>query len=285
MDIKNSEPIGRLQRSVPKRIRVGSFIRVKVLDRLNGNSFRVEIGGGRYVARLQGSIKSRMFVAKVLKLSPKLELQFMKDLEDVQELLQTRFLQALLKKKNLFIQNLVATDKICIHPKLLMQKEKKSLKTFIKESIKNQSTTQLMKRFTTTSQGRLSYFVLQNLYNLLAYDSYVLLLPFILGNKQSIIDLRTFGGKESENFSFFIIVHLENEKKIGFFIYVDYEMMSCTISTNSASIETLVKSNIQILEHELKTLNYNKKIEIRFSPYSEDNYLTLSSLRRIDIKM
>ncbi len=285
MEIEKTAKAQEIYKNGLRTVKIGSLLRVRVLRRLGKGSFLVEFKGENHIARMDGKISSKMFLAKVIKLSPKIELKFMRDLDGDKTVIKSDVLEALLTTKKSFIQKLISTDNFFVNLNVLLQKDKKVIKESIQKSIRNQNVLQLMHRGTVDTREIVKYYVLQNIYNLLNCNSSIFLFPLKVGERNYPCDLRIFGGGESANSSFFLTLYLENERKIEFLVFIDYELISCTIATNSSYIESRIKSQIDVLIHNLKALKFDREIKVHFIPYSESNLLKFNALKKIDIKM
>ena len=81
MEVKKTGLTEPIFKKNPPGEKVGNLVRVRVLKRVLSNNFMVEIRGKDYVAHLEHNIMSRLFLARVSKTAPRLELQFIKSLD------------------------------------------------------------------------------------------------------------------------------------------------------------------------------------------------------------
>jgi hypothetical protein len=106
-----------------------------------------------------------------------------------------------------------------------------------------------------------------------------------VGDRNWSCELKLFGGKESQNHGFLLKIHLENERKIAFLVFIDYELINCSLSTNSRVLEDELKLRVNELINGLKSLKYDRTIQIRFVPYTNKSFEHLEFLKKIDVEM
>jgi hypothetical protein len=266
-------------------VAVGRYLRIRVIKKLKGNRYMVEFGGKIHTASLKGNISSKLFIAKVAKIIPKLELKVIKTLDNEGFSIERETINGLLGAKKSFIQKLIASDNFPVSLSVLMNKDRKSLKENVRRSIKNQSILHIIDHKMRFSREVMEYFVLQNLSNLLNWQYLNILFPFRFGEKNFLCDLKYNGNKESENSSLFLTIFLDDERKIGFLVFIDYQTITCAISTNDILVERALKAKVDILANYLKSLNYNRKIAINIVPFDEKDYSPHRSLKSIDVKI
>jgi len=281
MEIEKAALTDIQHNTVSKVLKEGDFLRVRVLKSLKYHNYLVEFKGNTHLARLKGFLTSRLFIAKVLKLSPKIELQFVKDLENGASSINHRVLEKLLLGKKPFIQKMIVSDNFFEGLSIFIQKDKKDIKASLRKSVAKQTVLGLA----TNNREVVEYFILQNIYNLFNFQSSYILLPVLLGRKKSFCELKVIGDRDSQGTGFILNVHLENERKIIFIVFIDYELISCSLSTNDAYIEGELEKGITLLAGSLKSLYYDRKIDIRIVPYNEKGFQNLHSIKKIDIKM
>jgi len=285
MEIEKSEITNSLNTRDSGNVKIGNYIRVKVLNSLGKGRFLVEFKGKGYSASWKGNITSKLFIAKVIKIAPQLELKFIKGLDNKKPFFNSGVLDTLLNIKKSFIQNLITSDNFFINLSVLFQKDKKGMRENIQTSINKQNILNVINKNAAILNEVKEYYVLQNIYNYINPNSYIFYFPFKIYQKNYFCDLRLFGGKESLNNSLFLSISLDNERKLWFFVFIDYEVIVCTVSANDMHLERRLKLHINALVKNLQNLNYNRKVEIHFAPYSEQDYLKLNMIKKINIKM
>jgi hypothetical protein len=82
-----------------------------------------------------------------------------------------------------------------------------------------------------------------------------------------------------------LTVSLENERKIAFLVYIDYELINCTISSNSMEIETRMRSNVKTLLQNLRGLKFDREVKVGFVGYDEEGLSKLGNMKKIDIRL
>ena len=285
MEIKKSELTAPVTRSLTRDVKVGQLLRVRVLKNLGKGNFQVEFKGKTHNAILDRNISSRLFMAKVMKVSPGLELKYIKKLELPNTGTGSSNLLALLNTKKPFIQKLIASDNFLVNLYVFMQKNKKNNKKILQNSMKKQNIWHILNNKKLTLNKALEYYILQNLYNLMSDKEKIFLFPLKVDDNSYMCDLKISEEKNSMDNSFFLSLTLDEERKIGFLVYFDYEAIVCYVSTNDQKLKHILRSNTEILINHLKSVNYNKKVEVTFVPFREQVFYADNSLKKIDIKM
>ncbi|HEB30563.1 MAG TPA: hypothetical protein ENI15_06770 [Spirochaetes bacterium] len=285
MEIKKSEITAPAAKSVTKDVKVGQLLRVRVLRSLGKGKFLVEFKGKTHNAILNRNISSRLFMAKVVKVSPGLELKYVKKLELPNFSTGNNNLLALLNTKKPFIQKLITSDNFLVSLFVFIQKNKKNNKKIVQNSVKNQNISHILNKKKLTLNKAVEYYILQNLYNMMNDNENIFLFPLRVDDNSYLCDLKISEEKNSIDNSFFLSITLDEERKIGFLVYFDYEAIVCYVSTNDQKLKCILRSNAEILINHLKSVNYNKKVEVAFVPFREQAFYSANSLKKIDIKM
>ena len=285
MEIKKSEITPSVARSVTKDVKVGHLLRVKVLKNFGKGKFLVEFKGKTHSAILDRNISSRLFMAKVVKVLPGLELKYIKQLELPNTGTGSSDLLTLLNMKKPFIQKLIASDNFLISLCVFIKKNKKNNKNIVQNSVKNQVISHILNNKNLTLNKVVEYYILQNLYNMLNEKENIFLFPFRVDDNMYLCDLKISEEKNSFDNSFFLSLALDEERKIGFLVYFDYEAIVCYVSANDKKVKFILRSNAQILINYLKSVTYNKKVEVTFVPFRDQIFCSANSLKKIDIKM
>lgn len=285
MEIKKTEITKPLIEREIKNVKPGQVFRVKVLKYQGKGRVLVEFKGKSYSASLDRNISSKLFIARVLKVSPKLELKLIKELDGKKPRISNEGLGVLLQSKKSFIQKLITSDNFLVNLCVIMHKDKKNIKKAIKKSIINQNMLHSVTKKSFILNKVTEYYVLQNLYNLFNYDTYNFLFPCRISENNYLCDLKVFEEGNGLGNSFFLSISIDNERKIGFLIYMDYETVICYVSTNDKQIEIILQSHSDMLINHLKSLKYNRKVDVQFVPYTEQVFFNLKNVRKIDIKM
>ena len=192
MEIKKSEITVPVSRDVPRDVKVGQLLRVKVLKSLSKGTFLVEFRGKVHSAILDRNISSRLFMAKVVKVTPGLELKYIKKLELSKSGQGNRDLLSLLNVKKPFIQKLITSDNFFVNLFIFIGKNKKNNKKTVQNSVKNQNLWHIMNKKGLTINKAVEYYVLQNLYNMMNDKENVFLFPFRVDDNNYLCDLTVF---------------------------------------------------------------------------------------------
>jgi hypothetical protein len=285
MEIKGTVLRG-FHKSPETSLRVGSFVRVVVDERLNHRYVVVRFGGHRHLARFSGSEPGNLFIAQVQKTKPRIELRFVKNLTGKERTLNPRVFTRISEGEKSFIHRLFDTDNSFKDLSVPVKGDKREIRNSLRRSIASRSIAGLGTRSSTIREGTLTeYLILETLHNFVNPDSLYFLLPVYDGRKHHAAELKLAGNREGRGDGFFLNVHLENEEKIAFLVYVDFDIINCTLSTNNPEIETALKSKAAVLINGLKSLKYDREVTVRFVPYREEDFTQYSSLKKIDVKM
>ena len=282
MEIKKSEMTKPA--TIGTDVKVGQLVRVRVLKSLGKGTFLVEFKGKMHHAVLDRNISSRLFMAKVIKVSPGLELKYVNKLKLPGPGAEGIDLLSLLNLKKQFIQKLITSDNFFVNLSVLIQKEKNSKKT-VRNSVKNQNISSILNKKGLNKNKAVEYYILQNLYNLMNDGENIFLFPFRVDDNNYMCDLTVFEEKNGIDNSFFLTIALDEERKIGFLVYMDYEAIICHVSTNDQKIKMILQNNAETLLNRLKSVNYMKKVEVVFVPFQKQVLNSSRGFKKIDIKM
>jgi len=285
METKKIEQSSFVKVNNKKNLKIGSIVRVKIIDGLDKNNLWVELNGKKYVALLKGKITGNLFIAKVLKLSPKLELKYIDKIDRTEGCFNYDLIEKLINSKKSFIQDLIASDKYLVKYYSNLSKNEKYLKNNLKRTLLSRSILNFLSSKQVHSNEILEYYLLQDLYNFINYNNFVFLFPIRVGERTYLCNLKINCDNDGMDNSIFLTVFLKNEKKIGFFVFLDYKTINCSILTNDLKIEKKLRSNIEILIQSFKSLNYNREINVDFLPFSEDDFVRFNKIKKINIKM
>ncbi len=261
--------------------RIGNLLRVKVIKKLNSRHVLVHFNGKNHFARIAGSLPTNLFIAQVQKLKPQLRLKFIRDLVRADQPLNKEVLSTILTGKKSFIQKLFSSDKFGEALSVFVKEDRREIRASLKRSISRRSIVPSLSRAREVAQ----YLLLENLHNFMSSDSIFILLPLIVGRRRYMAELRLIENRENSGNGIFLNIQLDDETRIAFLVYIDYESINCTLSTNSIEIERALRDNIHILQSGLKSLKYDRRVQVRFVPYSEQDGDLIGSLKKIDVKM
>ncbi len=278
MEIKKTAVAGTQKTAGMQRLKPGDLLRVRVIRRIGPHNFLVEFRGSPHSARFVGLPQSRLFIARIKKLFPKLELKFVRDLEKGGLFKEDDGTSHLLMTKKSFIQKMINSDNFSKRAAVLITEEKRHIKDSLKNTVKRLHNYRFLTRFNKAAE----FYTLQNLNNMCSAQSFYLLLPLLLRRKKSYGELRITGSREDRENGFILTVDLGDEIKIIFTGLIDCEAIHCSISTNSAGVEKEIEIHINSLIAGLKSLYYNKKITVQLVPFGLSEPGTY---KKIDIKM
>jgi len=276
MEIKKTDLAG--VQKLSQELKPGNLLRVRVIRRIDPHNFIVEFRGSSHHARFVGLPQSRLFIAQIKKLFPKLELKFVSDLEKGEFFKEDDGFARLLMTKKSFIQKMISSDNFFKRAAVLITKEKRHIKDSLRNAINRLHNYRFLTRFGDVAE----FYTLQNLSNMFSIQSFYLLLPIILRRKKSYAELRITGDREGGGNGFILTVDLGDERKIVFTGLIDYEIIHCSVSTNSTEVRNEIEMHMDSLITGLKLLCYNKKVTVQLVPFNPGGP---GIYKRIDIKM
>jgi len=260
---------------------IGSLVRVRVLERLDNRHLLISLRGIRHLARHLGPIPTKLFIAQVQRLKPRIELRFIKDLTKEEQPTNSRLLSELQGGKKSFIHRLFDTDNFLKALSVLVKGDRREIRRSFQRSIVNRGIGPSLR-----GKGDITgYLVLESLHNFLNPDSFYFLLPLQIGRRNSAAELKLACNREGMGDGFFLNIHLDGERRVAFLVFVDYDVINCTLSTNSQEIEKILKQNIDMLIRGLRSLKYDRKVLVNFTPYREEDFSHFNFLKTIDVKM
>jgi hypothetical protein len=180
---------------------------------------------------------------------------------------------------------LITSDNFFVNLYISIEKNKNNNKKSVHKSVKNQNIWHILNKKGLTVNKAVEYYILQNLYNMMNEKENIFLFPFRVDDNNYLCDLAVYEEKNGMDNSFFLSIALDEERKITFLVYMDYEAVICHVSTNDQKIKLILQSNAESLMNRLKSVNYTKKVEVLFVPFSEGVFNSANSFKKIDIKM
>jgi hypothetical protein len=290
MEVKGTVLSG-LHKSPETRLNIGSLVRVQVNERLNHRYVLVSFGGRRHLARLSGTLPGNLFIAQVQKLKPRIELRLVKNLGRQERQLNPRIFDELKQGKKSFIHRLFGTDNFLKALSVPVKEDRRTIRESLRRSIARRNL--VIRDLTSRGVGQslagegpmTEHLILEALHNFFNPDSLFFMLPIYDGQKHRAAELKIAGNREGRGDGFFLKIHLEDEERITFLVYIDFDVINCTLSTNNPDIEKILKTKAGILISGLKSLKYDREVVVRFTPYREEDFTQFSSLKKIDVKM
>jgi hypothetical protein len=285
MEVKGTVLSG-FRKGPETRLSVGSLVRVQVNERLNQRYVLVSFGGHRHLARFSGSIPGNLFIAQVQKLRPRIELRIVKDLGGKARKLNPRVFAEIQHEKKSFIHRLFDTDNFFKALSVPVKEDRREIKESLRRSLARRGLANRGVGPSLTDKGPLTeYLILEALHNFFNPDSLYFMLPIYDGLEHRAAELKLAGNREGRGDGFFLNIHLEDDERITFLVYIDFDVINCTLSTNNPEIERTLKKKAGMLINGLKSLKYDREVVVRFAPYREEDFTQFSSLKKIDVKM
>jgi hypothetical protein len=276
MEIEKSNPVGSKE---AKALREGDVVRVKVVRDAGTEVFLVDVRGKLLNARLSGGISSSLFIARVIKTAPLIELKFIRSLERDALRFNKDKLVELFQDKKPAVRGLPIPGNITLEP---VKGEAAGIKENLKRIVANLDPSHVVNG---TRPQVSEFFVLQGLINLLSADSLVILFPFINGRKRLFCDLQTFGSGDSAHSAVYLSLLMENDRRIGFLVYLDHELVKCTVTSNDETLERVLRENAETLLKNLRSLGRNRAVSVEFVPYHEHLLFVSRMVKKIDVRM
>jgi hypothetical protein len=265
----------------PGAPRIGSMLRVRVLKRINARHVLVHFNRKNHLARITGSIPSDFFIAQVQKLGPRLQLRFIRDLVGKNQPLNNKVLSKILNGKKSFIQKLFTSDNLGEALSVLVKEDRREIRASLQRSISQRNIVPSLNR----AKGVTEYLLLESLHNFMSSESFYILLPLIVERRRYMAELRMVGNRENAGHGISFNIEVDSETSIAFVVYLDYETIHCTLSTNNPVIEGVLRDNIHMLSGGLRSLKYTREVHIRFVPYNQCDHSFPGSFKKIDVKM
>jgi hypothetical protein len=259
----------------------GSMLRVKVLKRLNSRNLLVHFNGKNHHARIAGSLPSNLFIARVQKTKPHLQLRFLRDLQKKDHPLNREVLSKIISGKKPLIQKLFTSDNLGEALSVHVKEDRRETGTAFRRSISQRRVVPSL----SGTKGVMEYLLVESLQNFMSSDSLYFLLPLIVGKRRHMAELRLVGNRENANHGIFLNIEVDSETTIACTVYLDYETIQCTLSTNNPEIEEVLKEKMHLLSSGLKSLKYNRNVHIRLIPYGRYEEVYPGILKKIDVKM
>jgi hypothetical protein len=276
MEIEKPDPVGFKE---TKALREGDVVRVRVVRDAGNDVFLVDVRGKLLNARLSGGISSSLFIARVLKTAPLIELKFVKSLQRD----ASRFNRA--KLAELFQDKKSAVRRLPIPGDITMETAKDGavgIKEALKRIVGNLNPSHVVNGAKTPTS---EFFVLQSLINLLSADSLVFLFPFMHGRKRLFCDLQMFGGRDAGHSAVYLSLLLEDDRRIGFLVFLDHELVKCTVTANDETLERVLRENTETLLKNLRSLGRNRAVSVKFVPYHEHLLFVSRMVKKVDVRM
>ena len=275
-------------------IKKDEIIVAKIVKRITSNSLMVEIKGKNYTALIKEKISGDMFLARVVKLSPKLVLKFIKSLG--KNSIKYNIGNYFFNYKKEFIQKLITSDNFVVgnflntgREKILESKNdiipllKKYLSGWytpiLKESFLKKSSTSYFQKIYS------KFLVFQSLYNIYNLEHLSFLMPLRIWDKNSLLSMEILNRKNDLSQSLLVKIYLDRNSEILFLIYLDQKLVSCSLSSNNNIINSYFEKEVKFLYENMKSKMLSKKLEINIVPFDYLAKIDERTFKNIDIRM
>ncbi len=290
MKVSNIKSIGKSDIKKVTDIKTGSLVKVKNVKTLDKTHSLIQIGGKRFIAFLRGKINSDYYIARVLKTTPTLELKFIKGLVIKEKLQNIR--NYFFAQKKEFIQNLIDSDNFLVDDFIKMSKNGENFIDRIKDyfrlsqiSKKSLDNPYFLNELLKGKGKIIEYFIQQSIYNFYQDERISLILPLLLNNERIIGDFEIVKNDSNNSNIFVLNIFLTSNKRIIFLIYLDYEAVSCSVSTNEAKIKDKIINNLERLKLAFKRITGRSSVDINFVPYNYLGKVIENGIKTIDVRM
>jgi hypothetical protein len=280
MEVRGITP-NKVPEGTAEAPKIGSMLRVKVLKRLDPRHLLVHFNGKNHHARIAGLLPSDLFIAQVQKIKPHLQLKFLRDLAKKHQPMNRENITRILDGKKQLIQKMFNTDNFDEALSVHVKEDRRETGAAFRRSISNRH---VLASLNGTKEVR-EYLLLESLQNFISSDSFYFLLPLIVGQRRHMAEMKLIGNRENDSHGVFLTIEVDSETTIVCAVFLDYETIQCTLSTNSPEIEGVLKEKMHLLVSGFKSLQYNRKVHIRLLPYGQCEQILPATLKQIDVKM
>ena len=295
-------------------VKKGELIVARIVGRTGPKSLVVKIKGKNYNALIKENIDGDIFLAKVIKTSPRLVLKFIKNLgrSEVKFNISNNFFN--FKKE--FIQKLIITDNFVVDDffnsdflnindtKLL--DSGKDFVSLIKRYLSNWYAPILKKLTFNQVKGSNfqklyhKFLVFQSLYNIYNLEQLSFLIPLRIGDRKFLLSLMVQNRKNDLSQSVLVKIYIGKgtigkdavkEESTGegtnilLLIYLDQGTVSCSLSSNNAALTGIIEKKADELLNRLSSKISGKKLEINVVPYNYLDTIDERNFKTIDINM
>jgi hypothetical protein len=208
-------------------------------------------------------------------------LKFLRDLAKKRQPLNRDSVSRILAGKKQLIQKLFNSDNLGEALSVHVKEDRRETGAAFRRSISNRH---VIASLSGTKEVR-EYLLLESLQNFMSSDSFYFLLPLIVGQRRHMAEMRLTTNRENASHGVFLAIEVDSETTIACAVFLDYETIQCTLSTNDAGVEGILRDNMHLLASGFKSLQYNRKVHIRIVPFGEYEKTLPMSLKKIDVKM
>jgi hypothetical protein len=286
-----------------QELRQGELVRVRVLRKTAPGSVLVDIRGRARAAHLKGPVPGRLFMARVQSVLPRVVLKYVRDLTGTTDALADRLFR-ILQDRDLLVGKMFRSRVFFQHPAVALPGSLRNVREALRREASQRQGASL-RRMTGRGQSRpghsvagtgapvtqggehgeiTGYLGLQHLRNILDLRSFTMLFPLLMGSRKAVGSLRMLAGEEEQGNGFVLSVVLEDETKIIFVVFIDYERIRCSVSTSCERAERWIRGHRELLVNAIRSSCYGRKVEVQVLPGGELDDRILH-VRRVDLRL
>ncbi len=271
-------------------LKVGEIVRVKTLGKIDNHRVLIEFKGGRYIGFQKGRIDSEFYIARVLKVVPELEIKFLKSIGNKKRV--TEFTRLFSNSKKEFIQNLINSDNFLVgglFKNLFKVEETENYASLLRNLVKLLNIKEKQERFFNKNGSlkkdyALDFIIKENISNFFSPDNLSFVLPVSTKTREALASFEIIRNKE-ESKSFLIDLYFDDGDEIIFLVFVDHEVVNCSISSESKHTVGKILSCIGELKERIKKVSFGRKVYINMIPYEYMKNSVKNGIKTVDIRM
>jgi hypothetical protein len=274
MEIGKTNPVTPGDRKV---LREGDVVRVKVLRDAGGETPLVDVKGRTLSARLSGGINSPLFIARVVRTSPLIELKFLRSLRGDAASFRKEKLSETLEAKVSAVRKLRVPREFAVDDAGAGE-----IKSALKRIVERTSPSNAA----AGGQPALAeLFALLGLVNLLSAESLLLQFPLLLARRRMFCALHVLSEKNAAQQGLYLSLRLEDDREIGFLVCIDHQMLKCTVSASDETLERGLVGSAENLLRNLRSAARNRSVTLEFVPFLEHLAFASRAMKRVDVRM
>jgi len=276
------------------KIKKGELLIARIVEKKGQRSLLVNIKGKNYNAFVKEKISGDIFLAKVLRVSPKLVLKFVENLG--KNATKSKISNYFFNFKKEFIQKLITSDNfvvddfINISETTLLESEKdiiplfkKYLSSWYSPILKGVFSKKVNFNFSQKLYHK--FLVFQSLYNVYNLEHLSFFLPLKIGEKKYFFNMMVLNRKNDLSQSIFVKIYFNKDLDVLVLIYLDQKLINCSLSSNDERFLNNIKGNVGILSDNLTNKILGKELKINIVPYDYLSKIDDRNFKTIDIRM
>ena len=276
------------------KIKKGELLIARIVEKKGQRSLLVNIKGKNYNAFVKEKISGDIFLAKVLRVSPKLVLKFVENLG--KNATKSKISNYFFNFKKEFIQKLITSDNfvvddfINISETTLLESEKdiiplfkKYLSSWYSPILKGVFSKKVNFNFSQKLYHK--FLVFQSLYNVYNLEHLSFFLPLKIGEKKYFFNMIVLNRKNDLSQSIFVKIYFNKDLDVLVLIYLDQKLINCSLSSNDERFLNNIKGNVGILSDNLTNKILGKELKINIVPYDYLSKIDDRNFKTIDIRM